>query len=124
VYLQGEGVFFEVSTPGHPGDAARLWNDAMACIRRHLPDGECEPTQLSSRLLSDFSATPLGRVCSGVFGIGSAAGIALVDGGIEQEFVAPYETCLRRIICDVAQPWDQSPNRLYVCRTVSSASVV
>jgi hypothetical protein len=53
-----------------------------------------------------------------VLGSGTAVGIALVDGGIEQLFVASRETCLRRVACDVVRTWDQSPNRLYVAGSV------
>jgi len=120
--LEGEGVFFEVSRPGDPGNASKFWSDAMVCVQQHLPSWECDPAEISSRMFSDFFATTLGRVCSGVLGIGSVAGIALVEGGIEREFVAPYDTCLRRIICDVAKPWDLSPNRVYVCRTGERAT--
>jgi hypothetical protein len=39
-----------------------------------------------------------------------------VDGGIEQQFIGSRSACLRQMMCDVAQTWDQSPNRLYVRR--------
>jgi hypothetical protein len=104
-YLRGPGVFFEISEPRHTGDASRLWNEAMVSIRQYLTTGECDAARLPNGLLRDLSTTALGRASTGVLGTGSTAGIALVEGGIEEIFVAPHETCLRRIVCDVAKPW-------------------
>ena len=113
-YLKGPGVFFAFSTENDAGDAAQLWIDAMTRVRQHVGTGACEPDQLPGRVMDEFSATRLGRVCSEVLSCGMAAGIALVDGGIDQVFVASREACLRRVACDVVRAWDQSPNRLYV----------
>jgi hypothetical protein len=88
----------------------------MIRIRQHVEPTDCAPERLPSSLFADFIATALGRISSSVLSAGTAAGIALVDGGIEQLFIGSRSACLRQMICDVAQTWDQSPNRLYVRR--------
>ena len=112
-HLKGPGVFFVVT-----GDSAQLWIDAMTRVRQVVGTADCEPDQLPDGAMKAFLATQLGQFCSQVLGSGTAVGIALVDGGIEQLFVASRETCLRRVACDVVRTWDQSPNRLYVAGSV------
>lgn len=114
--LRGTGVFFAISAKGGSGGGTPLWIEAMKKIRHRLGQAECKVSSVTDALLSDFTATPLGRICRGVLLCGHAGGIALVDGGIEEVFVGSTEVCLARMVCDVAGPWDQSPNRLYVCR--------
>jgi hypothetical protein len=116
--LKGPGIFFAFSTADGAGDAAQLWIDAMTRVRQHLGTGACEPDQLPDEVMADFLTTRLGQVCSEVLACGTAAGIALVDGGVDQVFVASREACLRRVACDVVRTWDQSPNRLYIVGSV------
>lgn len=114
-HLRGPGVFFTFSTSPGAGEATQLWIDAMNRIRQHVQPMDCVPERLPSGLFADFTTSPLGRISSSVLSAGTAAGIALVDGGIEQLFIGSRGACLRQMICDVAKTWDQSPNRLYVC---------
>jgi hypothetical protein len=119
-HLRGPGVFFAFSASPGAGEATQLWIDAMNRIRQHVEPTDCAPERLPSGLFADFIATALGRISSSVLSTGTAAGIALVDGGIEQLFIGSRSACLRQMICDVAQTWDQSPNRLYVCRNTAT----
>jgi hypothetical protein len=115
-HLRGPGVLFSVSEIDDSSDAAQLWIDATARVRRVAGGADCDPSGLSGDALAEFTSTQLGQVCDGVLGMGIASGITLVDGGIEDFFVGSHEACLRRIACDVFRPWDMSPNRLYICR--------
>jgi uncharacterized protein (DUF2342 family) len=119
-HLRGPGVFFTFNTSLGAAEATQLWIDAMNRIRQHVEPMDCAPERLPSGLFAAFTATTLGRIGSSVLGAGTAAGIALVDGGIEQSFVGSRSACLRQMICDVARTWDQSPNRLYVCRNTAA----
>jgi hypothetical protein len=122
--LRGTGVFFAISARGRSSDATQLWIDAMVRVQQHATSGDCDPDRLPPELLDDFKKTELGRFCSQLLGRGTAEGIALLDGGIEEIFESSSEGCLRRMICDVTRPWDQSPNRLYVCRGTAAAGVL
>jgi hypothetical protein len=119
-HLRGPGVFFAFNTSPGAGEATQLWIDAMNRIRQHVQPMDCAPERLPSGLFADFTTTALGRISSSILAAGTAAGIALVDGGIEELFVGSRSACLRQMICDVAQTWDQSPNRLYVCRNTAT----
>ena len=114
-HLRAPGVFFAFNTSPGAGEATQLWIDAMNRIRQHVQSMDCAPERLPRDVFADFTTTALGRISSSVLAAGTAAGVALVDGGIEQLFVGSRSACLRQMICDVAQTWDQSPNRLYVC---------
>jgi len=114
--LRRPGVFFTICALGYSGgDVAQLWIDAMGTVRRLIASEGCDPKSISIDVVHEFGATRLGRLCGDVLRVGAAAGIALVDGGIEQEFVDSHEMCMRQLTCDVFRTWDQSPNRIYVC---------
>lgn len=115
-HLRRPGVFFTICALGSSGeDVARLWLDAMGTVRQFITSDGCDPKFISIDVVHAFAATQLGRLCGDVLRVGAAAGIALVDGGIEQEFFASHEMCMRQLTCDVFRTWDQSPNRIYVC---------
>jgi hypothetical protein len=106
--LRGAGVAFAIVSGAAESDATRLWIDAMTKMRSGSEDAAPSDT------LAQFRRTQLGEICFKVLGLGDAAGLALVDGGIEDVFEATLERCMERIARDVISPWDQSPNRLYV----------
>jgi len=111
--LRGPGVAFSLVSGPDQSDATALWVEAMAATRPS--GGATKGAAAAGEVCGAFLATRLGQACRGVFGLGGVSAVALVDGGIERVFSGTADGCLGQIGEDIRVPWDQSPNRLYVC---------
>jgi len=114
--LAGDGIVFSVYSSLGATDATQLWLEATEILSGlNDTNGMSAPTAF----LVD---TRLGRLCTRLFALRGAVGLALVDGGVEEVFEGSARRCLDQIAVDVRRPWDQSPNRLYVSRGVLDPS--
>jgi hypothetical protein len=117
--LRSAGLHFSIYSGTEETDATQLWIEAMAGVRAVTTQECVDVDEVSDAALFAFLRSRLGRLSQALLQLGSAVGIALVDGGVDSFYENSAHACLRRIACDVTKTWDQSSNRLYVCRNDS-----
>jgi len=124
--LKGEGVVFNLFTPG-ASDIVALCNEATeagrAAIRGLLGEArlpysweQARTLALPDQVYAAVLRTRLGRFVEGLFQIDSAkgAGLAIFNNGVEQVIEETAANCKFLILRSLLVAWDIGPSALFV----------
>lgn len=124
--LKGEGVIFNLFTPGD-ADVVALCNEVLAAGReviRKLLGAASLPYSweqvrdllLPEQVYSAMLATRLGRFIDGLFQIDEAksAGFAIFENGVQQVIEETAANCKFLILRSLLVAWDIGPSALFV----------
>jgi hypothetical protein len=117
--LSGDGMYFALHSSPAESDATALWIEATRCWRTpSVVNAEGAPSAVERRngVQSALRNTRLARALMALAEVPDcrAAGIALVDGSVDEVIRVDRGNCVDTILRDTRVPWDQGPNRLYV----------
>ena len=127
--LQGDGVVFNVFTPGD-SDIITLFNEATAAgreaIQKLIGDAslpyswdQARDMVLPGQVYAAVLRTRLGQFVDGLFRIENtkAVGLAIFDNGIQQVIEETAAKCKSLILRSLLVAWDMGPNALFAWRS-------